>query len=107
MLLGGANEAWAERLQQIVGHVSEDVRRFRLQYVWIYRNDSRFTHASSHVVDPFVSGHPPQLAIGHEHPLGRNLALIGTAVLALGLTIASSAVPALQLTIDVVVDALS
>lgn len=89
------------------GHVSEDVRRFRLQYIWIYRNGSRFTHPSSHVVDPFVGGRPPDLVIGDEQPLGRNLALIGTAVLALGLTIAVTAVPALELTVGDVVEALS
>jgi hypothetical protein len=102
-----ADDAWAETLQQMDGHVSEDVRRFRLQYIWIYRNGSRFTHPSSHVVDPFVDGRPPDLVIGDEQSLGRNLALIGTAVLALGLTIAATAVPALQLTVEDVVDALS
>jgi len=33
-----ADEAWAATLEQIDSHVPEDLRRFRLQYVWIYRN---------------------------------------------------------------------
>jgi hypothetical protein len=79
-----ADEAWAETLQQLDGYVLDDVRRFWLQYVWIYRNGSRFTHPSSHVVDAFVNGSPPELTIGDEDSLEHNLALIGTAVLALG-----------------------
>jgi hypothetical protein len=54
-----ADEVWAETLQQLDGYVLDDVRRFRLQYVWIYRNGSRFTHPSSHVVDAFVNGSRP------------------------------------------------
>jgi hypothetical protein len=55
-------------------------------YVWIYRNGSRFAHPSSHVVGAFVNGHPPELTVGDEDALEKQLALIGTAVLALGLT---------------------
>jgi hypothetical protein len=102
-----ADDSWAATFQQLNGHVQEDFRRFRLQYVWIYRNGSRYTHPSSHVVDPFVSGETPQLAIGNERPLDRDLALIGTAVLALGLTVAANAVPAIGLTADDVVEALA
>jgi hypothetical protein len=46
------------------------------------------------VVDPFVSGH-------------RDLALIGTAVVALGLTLAVNTVPALHLTVNDIIEALS
>jgi hypothetical protein len=102
-----ADEAWAATLEQIDGHVPEDLRRFRLQYVWIYRNGSRFTHPSSHVVDAFVGGHPPDLAIGDEQPLERDLAVIATAVLGLGLTIAVSAGPAFQLRVEEIAEALS
>lgn len=102
-----ADEAWAETLQQLDGYVLDDLRRFRLQYVWIYRNGSRFTHPSSHVVNAFVNGNPPELTVGDEDALERNLALIGTAVLALGLTVAATAVPALDVTADDVVEALS
>jgi len=77
-----ADDSWAATLQQLRGHVPEEFRRFRLQYVWIYRNGSRYTQPSSHVVDPFVSGDAPQLAIDNERPLDRDLALIGTSVLA-------------------------
>jgi hypothetical protein len=54
-----ADEVWAETLQQLDGCVLEEVRRFRLQYVWIYRNGSRVTHPSSRIVDAFASGNPP------------------------------------------------
>jgi hypothetical protein len=51
-------------------------------------------------VDPFVRGTPPELVVGDEQPLERNLALIGTAVLALGLTVAAASVPELGLTAE-------
>ena len=66
----------------------------------IYRNGSRFTHPSTHVVDAFVSGRPPELVVGAEKPLERDLALIGSGILALGLAIAVSATPTLGITCD-------
>ena len=101
-----ADEAWGDTLRRLDGYVCEDVRRFRLQYVRIYRNGSRFTHPTSHGVSAFVSGTPSGFIVGDERPHERNLAVIGTAVLALGLAVASTAVPALGMAVDEVVEAL-
>jgi hypothetical protein len=66
----GSDEAWADRLQELNdrlgGNWPEDFQSFRRLYPIIYRNGSRFTHPSSHVVDAFVTGHPPRLVIGDE-----------------------------------------
>jgi hypothetical protein len=91
-----ADEAWAERLAELDGHVPADNRSFRRLYPLIYRNGSRFTHPSSHVVGVFVSGNLPELVIGGERPLDRDLPLIGSAVLAAGLVIAVAGTPELK-----------
>lgn len=101
-----ADQAWGERLDEL-GTLSEDMRSFRRLYPLIYRNGSRFTHPSSHVVAAFVGGDPPQLSVGEERPLERDLALIGSAILAIGLAIATTATPALELTLEEVREALS
>ena len=102
-----ADEAWAEWLQALHDYLPEDFRLFRLLYPVIYRNGSRFTHPSSHVVHAFVTGIPPELKVGDEQPLERDLALIGSGVLALGLTVAVTATPALELTLDEIRQALT
>jgi hypothetical protein len=95
-----ADEAWAEQLAELDGYLPEDNRSFRRLYPMIYRNGSRFTHPSSHVVDAFVTGTPPELTVGDERPLERDLSIIGTGILAAGLTIAVIATPALELTVE-------
>ena len=74
------------------------IRRFRRLYPLVYRNGSRFTHPSSHAVDAFVTGDPPDLVVGDEKALERNLALVGSGILALGLAVAVTATPTLELT---------
>jgi hypothetical protein len=107
----GADEGWAEALQELNEHVGgewpEEFRSFRQLYPAIYRNGSRFTHPSSHVVDAFVGGNPPELVIGEEKPPQRDLAVIGSGILVLGLTVAVSATPTLALRLDEIVEALA
>lgn len=81
------------------------MRSFRRLYPLIYRNGSRFTHPSSHVVAALVRGDPPQLSVGEEGLLERDLALVGSAILAIGLAVATTATPALTLTLDAVREA--
>jgi uncharacterized protein DUF5677 len=102
-----ADEAWAETLQELDGYLPEENRSFRRLYPVIYRSGSRFTHPSSHVVDAFVSGDSPQLAVGDERPLERDLPVVGTGILAAGLGVAVTASPALALTVDEIRQALS
>lgn len=101
-----ADEAWHKRLEDL-GALSEEMRSFRRLYPLIYRNGSRFTHPSSHVVAAFVSGEPAQLSVAEEQPLKRDLALLGSAILASALAIASTATPALDLALDDISRALS
>jgi hypothetical protein len=83
-------------------------RRFRRLYPMIYRNGSQFTHPSSHVVDRFVAGADEQdLVVGDERAPGRDLAVIGSGILAAGLTIAVTATPALAISLDEIRQALS
>jgi hypothetical protein len=102
-----ADEAWAATLQGLDGYLPEENRSFRALYPLIYRNGSRFTHPSSHVVDAFATGNPPQLIVGKEKPLERDLALIGSAILALGLAVAVTGTPALGITVDEIRQALT
>lgn len=101
------DEAWASTLRELDGVLPEENRSFRALYPLIYRSGSRFTHPSSHVVDAFVSGNPPQLIVGDEKPVERDLALIGSAILALGLAVAVTGTPALGITIDEIRQALT
>jgi hypothetical protein len=101
-----ADQAWSDRFEEL-GPLPEDMRSFRRLYPLIYRNASRFTHPSSHVVAAFVIGNPSRLSVGEEGPLERDLALVGSAVLAIGLAIATTATPALVLTLDEIREALS
>jgi hypothetical protein len=107
----GADEVWAGRLRELNerldGGWPQDYRSFRTLYPIIYRNGSRFTHPSSHVVDAFVTGEPPQLVIGDEKPLERDLAMIGSGILTIGLTVAVSGTPALAISLDDIVGALA
>jgi uncharacterized protein DUF5677 len=101
-----ADQAWSDRFEEL-GPLPEDMRSFRRLYPLIYRNASRFTHPSSHVVATFVIGNPSRLSVGDERPLERDLALVGSAVLAIGLAIATTATPALVLTLDEIREAIS
>lgn len=96
-----ADEAWAETLQGLDDYLPEENRSFRRLYPLIYRNGSQFTHPSSHVVDRFVARADEQhLVIGDEQAPGRDLAVIGSGILAAGLTIAVAATPALAISLD-------
>jgi hypothetical protein len=75
-------------------------RHFRRLYPLIYRNGSRFTHPTTHVAARFISGAAPQLTVGPEQPLERDLKQIGTGILALALAVATAATPQLVLTLD-------
>jgi hypothetical protein len=101
-----ADQAWSDRFEEL-GPLPEDMRSFRRLYPLIYRNASRFTHPSSHVVAAFVIGNASRLSVGEEPPLERDLALVGSAILAIGLAIATTATPALVLTLDEIREALS
>lgn len=101
------DEAWAKRLQELEGYLPEENRSFRQLYPLIYRNGSRFTHPSSHVVAAFITGSPPKLTVGDEKQLERDLALIGSGILALGLAIAVTETPALGFTIEEIRQALA
>jgi hypothetical protein len=101
-----ADQAWSDRFEEL-GPLTEDMRSFRRLYPLVYRNASRFTHPSSHVVAAFVIGNPSGLSVGEEHPLERDLALVGSAILAIGLAIATTATSALVLTLDEIREALS
>ena len=101
-----ADQAWSDRFEEL-GPLPEGMRSFRRLYPLIYRNASRFTHPSSHVVAAFVIGNPPQLSVCEESPLERDLAIVGSAILAIGLAIGTTATPALMLTLGEIRDALS
>jgi hypothetical protein len=101
-----ADQAWSDRFEEL-GPLPEDMRSFRRLYPLIYRNASRFTHPSSHVVAAFVIGNASRPSVGEEPPLERDLALVGAAILAIGLAIATTATPALVLTLDEIREALS
>jgi hypothetical protein len=73
----------------------------------IYRNGSRFMHPSSHLVATSVTGNPPQLVIGEEKPLERDLSVIGSGILVLGLAVGLSATPVLGLTLEEIERALA
>jgi hypothetical protein len=100
-----ADQAWSERVDEL--GLSEELGSLRRLYPLIYRNGSSFTHPSSHVVARFVHGDPRELRIGDEHALERDLTVIGSALLAIGLAIATTATPALTLSLDDVRGALS
>jgi hypothetical protein len=106
-----ADEAWAERLQELDARVDGDwpdeFQSFRQLYPLIYRNGSRFTHPSSHVVDAVVTGDPPRLVIGDEKPLERDLAVVASAVLVLGLALTAAATPAFAIGLDDITAALA
>jgi hypothetical protein len=57
-------------------------------------------------VNAFVTGDPPELSVGDEEQVERDLPLIGSGVLALGLTIAIAATPSLELTPEEIHEAL-
>jgi hypothetical protein len=63
----------------------------------IYRNGSRFTHPTTHGLDAFVSGQSRYLGVGAERPIERDLAVIAVGILGLGLAVAVTATPFLQL----------
>lgn len=102
-----ADEVWADQVRELAGVLPEENRSFRALYPLIYRNGSRFTHPSSHAVNAFVSGAVPRLAVSEEKPLERDLALIGSGILALGLAVAVTATPALGLNLDEIQAALT
>ena len=102
-----ADEAWADQVRELAGSLPEENRSFRALYPLIYMNGSRFTHPSSHAVNAFVGGALPRLAIGQEKPLERDLALIGSGILALGLAVAVTATPTLGLNLDEIQAALT
>jgi Family of unknown function (DUF5677) len=102
-----ADRAWSERLAELADALPEEVRSFRRLYALIYRNGSRFTHPTSHVVAAFISGRPPELSVGDERAVERDLAMIGAAILAVGLVIACTATPALSIPVDDVRAAIS
>lgn len=106
-----ADEVWMDRLRELDhrfgGDWPEGFQSFRSLYPLIYRNGSRFTHPSSHVVDAFVTGNPPHLVIGDEAPLERDLAVLGSAVLVLGLALTVTATPALAIDLDDITAALA
>lgn len=93
-----ADETWAEPLQELEDYLPEENRSFRRLYPVIYRNGSRFTHQSSHVVNALVTGNPPELVVDGERRLERDLTVIPTGILTAGLAIAVTATPALELT---------
>ena len=55
----------------------------------------------------FVIADASRLSVGEEPPLERDLALVGSAILAIGLAIATTATSALVLTLDEIREALS
>lgn len=101
------DDRWGNALQEIDAHLPAEFRRFRALYPLIYRNGSRFTHPSTHGVNVFVSGRPRHLSVGEEHPLERDLVVLATGILAIGLTVAVTATSALELTYDDIRAALS
>lgn len=100
-----ADARWGERFDEL--GLPEDLGRFVRLYPLIYRNGSRFTHPSSHVVQAFVHGDSPALTVGDEQPAERDLALIGSALLAAALAVACDAGQSLGLTLDEIRGALS
>jgi hypothetical protein len=102
-----ADAAWAAAIKDLDGHLSEESRSLRALYPLIYRNGSRLTHPSSHVVARFVTARPPLLVVGEEQPMPNDLALTGSCILALGLVVAVTATPSLSLTVDDIRAALS
>lgn len=94
------DERWAGSLAEIEAHLPEGFRRFRTLYPLIYRNGSQFTHPTSHAVAAFVTGRIPHLHVGLERSLERDLVLVATGIMALGLAVAVTATPVLQLTHD-------
>lgn len=102
-----ADSAWEATLRELDGYLPEENRSFRALYPLIYRGGSRYTHPTTHGVATFVSGDPPRLAVGAEKGLERDLALVGSGILALGLAIATVATLSLGIPIADIRTALS
>lgn len=95
------DDAWAESLAELDDYLPDQNRLFGRLYPLIYRNGSQFIHPSSHIVDRFVSRRDEQhLMVGLEQALGRDLELIGTGIVAIGLVIAITATPTFAISID-------
>ena len=102
-----ADEAWRDTLRHLDGYVCEGraalqaaVRMDLPQRQQVYTPDLSWG-------ERLCERHPTGVDRRDERPHERNLAVIGTAVLALGLAVASTAVPALGMAVDEVVEALS
>jgi Family of unknown function (DUF5677) len=93
-----ADDEWHVAFDAIADLLPEDYRRLALLYAMFFRNGSRFTHPTSDAVALFVTGRDP-LVLGDEQPLERDLSLLACSLLALGLVIASTAVPELNLSV--------
>lgn len=98
---------WAHAFGEVEAHLPEQFRSLRMLYPLIYRNGSRFTHPTTHGVDAFVTGHPRRLGVGNERPIERDLGVIAAGVLGLGLAVAVTATPSLQLAYEHIDIALS
>jgi hypothetical protein len=83
------DEAWAERLEELGGYLPDENRSFRRLYPLVYRNGSRFTHPSPHVVDALISGTPPNLSVsGGLAAVRARLDLFGVVALAIAVGLA-------------------
>jgi hypothetical protein len=106
-----ADEAWSDTIEELVerldANIDDDWQNFRAQYIWIYRNGSRFTHPSSHVVQAFVQADPPQLDVGTERPPERDLPTVATLTLSYAIAVASVVLPELGISVDEIVAALN
>ena len=104
-----ADNRWQEttdRLIEELGGEPDEYQRFRRLYIWLYRNGSRFTHPSSHVVEAFTRGAPPSYEVGAERSGDTDFARLATFLIALSLAIGAEALPEMGLARDEVVTAL-
>jgi hypothetical protein len=91
---------WADVLQELDDRLPEEFQRFRALYPLIFRNGSQFIHPTTHAVNAFVEGAAPELRVTQERVLQRDLLLIGNGLVALGLAVATYAMPEAGLEIE-------
>ena len=96
MLADEADAAWNATLAELDAYC----RRSSASALPVDLPERQPFHAPDDARRRFISGDAPELSVGDERPLERDLKQIATGILALALAVATAATPALGLTLD-------